>query len=117
MADRFQALAAGDLRHVVTLQAVSTAQDASGQPTSSWVPVLMTRASIRELSSRELNQSDLVTSQMTHLVSIRWTAVPLMAGMRLIYGSHTYLVQSVVDVFERHRVYELLCLEIDGTAD
>jgi SPP1 family predicted phage head-tail adaptor len=115
MANTFTPLAAGDLRHLVTFQTESTTQDAAGQPVSTWNNVLTTRAAIRQMSARELAQSQLITSQSTQEVTIRWTPTAIMTGMRIIFGTHTFSVQDVNDVDQRHRIYRIQCLEIDGT--
>lgn len=111
------ALAAGELRHQAVIQAPSAQRDSMGQPTTSWNAVLTTRAKVEATTERQLYQNQQFTSQVTHIVSLRWpgAAVSIAPGMRVVInGAHTYQVQACDNLFERNRVLRLMCLELNG---
>jgi head-tail adaptor len=113
-------IAAGDLRHAITIQAANPAQrDAAGQPISAdWTTVLSTRAKIDSTTGsayKEAVQDGQLVSQSTWLVTMRYPmpSIVIEPGQRVIFGSDTFLIQSVVDVLKRGRVLRLYCLSID----
>ncbi len=108
-------LPAGSLRHAIQIQAEAPGeQDAAGQPLdSSWTTILATRAAIRALRATEQFQNGAFTAQATHLVSIRYQPVTISPGMRILYGSRVYQIQSVNDVNERHRRIDMQVVSIN----
>ena len=104
-----------DLRHTVQIQSQSTDTDSFGQPLQTWTTILTARVSIEAIKQAELYQAGQLTSQVTHLITLRWPAVNITAGMRALYGSHIYKIQAVINVEERNIVLKLLVLEINGT--
>ncbi len=107
---------AGILRHAVSIQTQTTAQDSFGQQRTTWTSVLDTRASIRTLTLSERSSASGFVSEATHLITMRYqSAVALTAGMRVAYETHTYLLQAVENVLERNRVITCLALEITPT--
>jgi SPP1 family predicted phage head-tail adaptor len=111
------AIPAGALRSAIQIQSQSATQDAYGQPVATWTTFLSVFAAIATVSSREVYQASQFVSQVTHRVTIRWpgTSVVIEEGQRVVYGTHTYLIQAVENVQERNRVLNLMCLEIDGS--
>jgi len=113
-------LQAGDLRHsVIVTQENANARNSFGQPLSTWNTVLTTRAKIQSttgMSYKELIQNNIISSETTHLITLRWpgSSAQLAAGMKVLFGDKTYLVQGVDNVLERNRVVRLFCMVIDG---
>lgn len=112
----------GALRNAIQIQAQTAgAQDANGQPTGTWNPVLTCFAAIETDNMREVFQEGFV-SQVIHKISIRWPGptVPILASMRVVVDpvpggqSSVYEIQAVENVQQRNRVVKLTCLEIDN---
>lgn len=107
----------GFLRNQVQIQRPSGDKDDFGQPLDGWTIVLTAMAGIISLVQREVWQNGMFSGQVTHRVTLRWPGpdVTIASGMRVVFGSRTFVVQAPPDnVQERNRVLHLLCLEIDG---
>jgi SPP1 family predicted phage head-tail adaptor len=113
---------AGELRHVIVIQSPNTARDGAGQPISTWLPVLTTRAKIESSISnayKELVQDGAIAAQSTDVMTIRWPgpSLNLKPGMRVVFGDNTYMVQAVDNVLRRNRVVKLFCMAIDADSN
>jgi SPP1 family predicted phage head-tail adaptor len=111
---------AGELTRQVSFAHVSVAQDGSGQPINTWSNYLTTRAKMENLSGQQLYQSDSFTAQGIWRITLHYHA-GIVSGDRCFYAPstgtpHTFDVQLVNDILERHRVLQLTCLEIDGSS-
>jgi len=108
----------GDRRHQVQIQQQSTTQDDMGGPISVWTTIRTTWASITTMGApkaKEDYQAGQFSAQVTHIINIRWTASPELAGgMRVAFGSHVYLIQTVANADLRNISVDLMCLEING---
>lgn len=109
------AIAPGELRSLIQIQVQSSAQDDFGQPVDAWTTVLTTWASIEAITLGEAFQPNQFTSQVTHIVKMRWTAVPVSGGMRVVDGAQIYKIQAPENVAKRNRVLRLRVIEINGT--
>lgn len=103
-----------ELRHSIQIQSQSTEKDKFGQPLQNWTTVLTTRASIEAIEKVERYQARQFTSQVTHVITLRWPNVSITAGMRVVFGSHIYTIQALDNVEERNVILNLLALEING---
>lgn len=87
------------MKHRVTFQVQSTTQDAMGQPLDTWTEVCQRMVSIEPLNGREL----LTVSGEFADVSVRMrsrydsTLAALKPHHRIVYGSQTYDIQSIVE--------------------
>lgn len=105
----------GELRHRLQIQQQSSTPDAVGQLIQTWNTVWSGWASIRSLTLRELEQVGQLTSQVTHLITVRFPAnVNVYAGMRCVYGSHVYQIQAPDNTQELNIWLRLLCLELNA---
>jgi SPP1 family predicted phage head-tail adaptor len=108
-------LPAGHLRHSITISSPSPAGDAFGASGNTWIPILTTRASLRQITAKTMYQTGAISTQATHSLRMRYRSdIAIAAGYQVAYSTHTYRVVSVDNVLERSRVYELLLLEIGG---
>jgi SPP1 family predicted phage head-tail adaptor len=105
---------AGELRTKVQLQQPVSAQSATGMPQTDWTTVATVWAGFATAGTREVFQAGQLTSQVSHVVKIRWIATPLQAGYRVLYGTRVLKIQAIVNVLERNRVLLLHCLELNG---
>jgi len=109
-------IAAGELVHQVTIVSPSTAGDSYGQsvvPTI-WNPVRTARAAIATAGGRETSAASQLVSDVSHVVTVRWTPDVIKAGFRVLFGSRVFTILYAENVAERNRVLLLYCQEIDG---
>lgn len=118
-------IGAGELCQTIQIQTRTTAQDSLGGQVEAWNTVLTTRAAIytaetvpgmRSKLPTEASQAGEFSSQVTHVMKIRWPGytVPVQGGQRVIFRSRLFTLQSAENVQERNRVLLLYCLEING---
>lgn len=109
----------GDRRHQVQIQQQSAMQDGYGGEVTTWNTIRTTWASIVTAGSKqptEQFQQGQFSAQVTHIINIRWTASPVIqGGMRVVFASHTYLIQTVDNVNVSGVSVNLMCLEINGS--
>lgn len=102
----------GELRHRVTIQQKTTAQDTYGQPIETWTNVATVWASIEDLRGREFIEARQVpAAEITTRVRIRYRT-GIEPTMRVIYGSRTLEITAVIDPDGRKRELELMCQEV-----
>lgn len=105
---------AGTLNKQITIQSPSTTQDDYGQPTTDWTDLMTTWASIRAATSKEVYAASGFTSQLSHIITIRWRP-GVQANQRIAYRGRVFEIQTVADPDESRVELNLLCLEINGT--
>ena len=103
-------IAAGSLRRRVTLCQPSPSRNSLGETVPGWAAVFDCWASVEPLSGRELWQAAQVQADVTHRVRIRYhpgigpTWIVRYQGLQLN-------ILSAINVEERNRQWELLCME------
>ena len=102
---------AGKLRHRIELQTSTDSQNATGENIQSWAKTADLWASIEDLSGRELLLAQQVEAEVTTRVVIRYRA-GVTAKQRIVSGSRTLEIESVIDSEGRERRLELLCKEL-----
>jgi SPP1 family predicted phage head-tail adaptor len=105
---------AGSLRHRVTLQQLTISQGTSGDLVEAWGDVATLWAAVEPLSGREYWQAQQVAAETSIRVRIRYRD-GLDTTMRVIYGTKTLEILSIVDPEERHRELQLMCRELKAT--
>jgi SPP1 family predicted phage head-tail adaptor len=108
-------LRAGELVHQVTFSHPDVTQDSFGQPINTWSNYLTTRAKVENLSGQQNYQQSVFTAEAVWRITLHYHP-GIASGDRCFYGSHVYVVQIVNNLFERNRVIELTCLEIQGAS-
>lgn len=110
------AIPSGALRHWIQIQQQDSAQDAAGGPVDNWQTVYSTMSAIETLTMQEVYQTGQLVGRVSHRVTVRWpgSSIPLVQGMRVLFGARVFMVQAPDNVQERNRVVHLLCLEING---
>ncbi len=127
MPERFNPLAIepGELRQAIQIQVQTTAQDTLGGQIEDWATFLTTRAAIytgaavpdiRSKQPRENYQDGQFSSEITHVMKIRWpgSAVILLGGQRVLYRTRIFVLQNIENIQERDRILLLYCIEING---
>lgn len=98
----------GKLKHLVTLQAPATGQDAAGQPLTGWVDVAQLWADIRSTGGLEAIKAGAITSVVHTSVRLRWRT-GLNAGMRVLHGTTVYGVLAVLPDMAGRQYVDLVC--------
>lgn len=87
---------AGRLRHRVTIEQPSDAQDSStGALTRSWSTLATVWAEIAPLSAKEFIAAQAVDSEVSARITIRYRD-DVTAAMRIVYGSTVYNIAGVL---------------------
>jgi SPP1 family predicted phage head-tail adaptor len=105
----------GTLRNAVTIKSPTSTVDVYGQPSNTWGTVLSTKAAIKGVTQREVTESGNLIGQTAYTITIRYpgSGFNITSGQRVVGDTQTYLIQSVEDVMNRHRLLNLLCVVID----
>ena len=101
----------GTLRHKVTIQTMTDGKDAVGSPTETASTLAKVWAAITPLNAGEVFRADHFEGDVTHRIRLRYRA-GITPKMRVIYGSRTFDIRSVLNVDERNRELELAVTEI-----
>jgi SPP1 family predicted phage head-tail adaptor len=102
----------GKLNKRVQIQSPTVTHGLSGEASLSWATITNGDrwAAIRPATGRELVVADQVAAELSHVVEVRYVA-GVTAKCRVVYGSRTFSVNSVVDEDERHERLWLYCKE------
>ncbi|HDR9185282.1 phage head closure protein [Burkholderia vietnamiensis] len=106
---------AGTLRHALTFQRKSTAQDDLGQPQNVWVDAFKCRGEVSPVSGRELLAAQAVQTEVTHTISVRYRPElqnpKEVAAMRVLFGSRVFDINASMNQDERNRLVMLQAKE------
>lgn len=102
----------GKLKHRIKIQQSVQSTDNLGGGPASWSTISggTAWASVEPLSGRELYHAQQLSSRVTHRIVIRYLA-GVTAAMRVLFGSRTFEIKSVMNQGERGRWLDLLCEE------
>ena len=98
------------LRHRVTLQAVSRADDGGGGGTESWADVADLWASIRPSTGSESVEAGRITGKVSHVIGLRYRD-DVAPAMRFAHESRLFDILAVLDPGEDRRWLTCLCEE------
>jgi len=100
----------GKLRHQITLQAPTLTQDSLGVVSETWSDTATVCAQIEAISGREFFDAARVNAEVTHRIRIRHRP-GIVPAMRVLEGTRTFDIHSVLDVDGRKRELTLMCVE------
>ena len=100
----------GILRHKVTIQTATVAQDAMGQPKRTWATYGYWHCNITPLRGREFVDSNSLQDEQTYKFQGRYVS-GLTPQMRISWNSKIFEIKSVVNVNERDRMTEVMATE------
>ena len=104
---------AGTLRTRVEVQRIAEERDEHGGIVSSWKTIANVWASIVPLSGREYWSAQQVQSDVSHGVTMRYfEGLTNKHRLKLLHSQRVLNIKSVVDVEERHREMQLMCVEV-----
>jgi len=104
-------LGAGKLNKRITIQRATSTQDAAGEVVATWETLSTVWAKVKTLTGSELVNAKAVESRITVKVIVRKTDV--LITDRIIYGSRTLEILSVIDAHEQEREYHISCAEVN----
>lgn len=100
-------MAAGKLRHRVTIEQRAAGQDAAGQPATTWVPVATVWANVRHQNGLEAIKAGADTSLVKASIRIRHRS-GLNAGMRVVFEGAAYDIKALLPD-GRRQYLDLVC--------
>ena len=100
----------GRLRKYVTIQSNATSQDSQGQQTISWTTVDSVWAQVNPVSGKDYFSQSGEHADVTHKITIRY-GVTVLPGYRIVLGSRTFDVRTVINRFEKDRYLEIMVVE------
>ena len=102
---------AGRLNKRITLQSATTARDGHGQPVETWAAVATVWAAIEPIRGREYFAAQQFSAETTHRVTIRYRS-GVSPQWRVVFGSRTFRIESVINPLEKNERIELMCVEV-----
>lgn len=107
---------AGMLRKRVTIQELTGTRDAAGGVSQVWTDVGETWASIEPLKSDERMAAQMVQSETTTRIRMRYRRdLTITSAMRIKYGTRYFQVEGpVINSYERNKEIIAMCREIEG---
>lgn len=87
-------IAAGRLRHLVTIEEQVTLKNSFGETSLEWEPLGNFWAAIEPLSVRELNTAQQIQSEVTTRIVLRYNAA-VKASMRIVYKGTIFNIYGV----------------------
>ena len=103
----------GTYRHQVRVEQRSTMQDASGELAQTWIPYATRRAAVQATPGGEVWASAQRSGRVPTVFKMRWFD-GLTPAMRIIWGTKTYNVLSVVDQGGNHEELIVTAEELVG---
>lgn len=102
----------GKLRHRVSIQRPPNTRDLQGGQAGSWVEIEngCVWASITPLSGSRRYEAAQVVQGVSHDITTRYLS-GVTSEMKVVYGTRTFWIRSIVDVDERNRELRLMCEE------
>jgi len=101
---------AGRLRHLVTIEQATEAQDTTGQAVKSWGPFAQVWASVEPLKGNEFLEAQQINAETTTRIRIR-KLDGITQKMRISYDSRLYNINAILHINERQREMHLMCSE------
>ena len=99
---------AGQLNRRVTIQQLSSGQDALGQPVQTWTTVTTLWAHILHSSGLETIKANAEMSVVRASVRVRYTR-QITTGMRVVADGFTYNIVAVLPDMETRQYTDLTC--------
>ena len=103
----------GQKRHRITLQTPSVTRDSHGAAVKSWADRATLWANVEPLTGKETADAAGVEAMATHRLTMRYFN-GITPDWRVIFTTRVLSIESVIDVGERKRETQLMCLEEVG---
>ncbi len=100
---------AGKLRHQVTIKKPVETQNTYGEPEVRWQDVATVWAQVEPLRGREYFAAKQMVSEVEARITIRYRS-DVTAKMKVSKGTDDYLIETIINVMERNRELQLMCV-------
>lgn len=104
----------GNFRHRLTIQQVGETRDSFGGVVSTWGTFATVWGSVEPLRGRELIAAQERQAKIDVRIRIRYLR-GVTAKMRVVFGTHTYEIVSVINPEMLNIELQLMCWELTGT--
>lgn len=104
-------LRSGLYRHAVTVERATEVRDGHGQPIRTWATFASWRCAIVPLRGREFFAARQLSAETTHKLSGHYIS-GVSPKDRIKFGSRTFRIEQVINVEEKGRELELMCVEV-----
>lgn len=98
---------AGALRHFVTIEMFSWAQNSLGEAIETWTTYAQLWANVEPLTGREIFSAGQIAAEIIAHAFCRFD-IGITAKMRLVHEGKRYNIRSVINVGGRNQTLELL---------
>ena len=108
------------LQWPITIQQKSGAQDSFGQPVNTWVTYVSCFAEIDIQNSALIYNTAEFMEKVVYRITIPWTSQFVFTpAMRIRHTdaaaqTHTYSIESIVNLNSQNRYFMFLCYELNG---
>ncbi len=107
-------IAAGSLRHLITIEHQVASENSLGEPSMAWEAFASNvRSEVKPISGRAYMEARQAQSEVSHRVRIRYLP-GVAAHMRVIFEDRRMEIEAVIDFEERHQEMLLMCVERSG---
>lgn len=108
----------GGYRHKVSLQNATRSKNSVGEQTETWTTVANQMARIAPVKGRAYFEASGEKADITHEIRTRYNpGITLNFRDRVLFGSRTFEIRSVINDEERNREWILMCREELHTTD
>lgn len=101
----------GSLKNKIDIQFYSDTKNSFGEIEKGFNLFKSTYASIVPVSGKEYFTSKQNNSEVTHKILFRYIA-GITPSMRIVYGSRTFSIESVLNIREENKTIQLMATEI-----
>jgi SPP1 family predicted phage head-tail adaptor len=101
----------GVLRHYIEIQAPEVVIDDLGYQEVVWTAAAHAWANIEPLKGDEYFAAASTQAQVSHKVTMRPPGIEVTSANRIVFGSRTLEIESVLNLEERNRELQLMCKE------
>lgn len=109
---------ASTLRHRITIQEATTAQDTYGQPSLTWSAVTTVWAAVEPLVGKEnfVRDANQEIAETQHLFKIRYssTTKTITQKMRVLYENEAFDILAVQNISGRKKMLYIYCKVVEG---
>lgn len=101
----------GELKHRITIQQLENVQNTFGEQKAGWIDVTTRWASIEPLIGRQYFAAEMVNSEITHKIKLRYVK-GILPSMQVLYKTRKFQIISVINYQEKNCELQLMCKEL-----
>ena len=101
----------GKLRHRIIIQTITEGRDSSGGPIETIVDLYTVWASVSPLTGRELTNAQLINSEVTHQIAMRYRA-GINAKCRALFGTRIFQLFEALNIDEQNITLQIGAKEV-----